>query len=144
MAITPPRRERDETRVFKKMGSALGFGGGGGAFFHDSVTAVDPSVHRAGTSYDANPGDRIVPRDNNESGPMIREDIAAGNRKARDAWVENTNKQIREKGKTPIIRIDSDPTRMYDFSDTDDVSDAEISEIDEGNPLPRKRKRRRR
>jgi hypothetical protein len=57
---------------------------------------------------------------------------------------EKDNAQKRSEGKTPLIRIDSNPTRMYDFSGTDDVSDAEISEIDEGNPLPRKRKRRRR
>lgn len=86
----PRRRERDETRVF-----------------NNNVRVVDPKVHRSGTSYDKNPGDRIVPRDNNESGPMVREDIAAGNRKAHDAWVENTNKQTREKGKTKTLRIDS-------------------------------------
>jgi hypothetical protein len=98
----PRRRERDETRVFKKMGDALGVSGEG-----DSVRVVDPKVHRSGTSYDKNPGDRIIPRDNNESGPMVREEVAAGNRKAHDAWVENTNKKAREKGKTKIVRVDS-------------------------------------
>ena len=98
----PRRRERDETRVFKKMGEALGVSSAG-----DSVRVVDPKAHRSGTSYDKNPGDRIVPRDNNESGPMVREDVAAGNRRAREAWIENSNKQDREKGKTKIVRVDS-------------------------------------
>lgn len=98
----PRRRERDETRVFKKMGEALGVSSEG-----DGVRVVDPKVTRPGTSYDKNPGDRIIPRDNNESGPMVREDIAAGNRRVNDAWVENTNKQAREKGKTKIVRVDS-------------------------------------
>jgi hypothetical protein len=87
---TPPRRERDENRVF-----------------NNNVRVVDPKVTRPGTSYDKNPGDRIVPRDNNESGPMVREDIAAGNRKAHDKWVENTNKQAREEGKTPVVKVNS-------------------------------------
>jgi hypothetical protein len=73
----------------------------------NSVRVVDPRVHRNGTSYDNNPGDRIVPRDNNESGPMVGEWVAAGNRKAHDAWVENINKQAREKGKVIPIRIES-------------------------------------
>ena len=123
----PRRRERDETRVFKKMGVALtGFTTGRPdpndpdsvqdaeitprikyANAGNSVRVVDPKVTRPGTSYDKNPGDRIVPRDNNESGPMVREDIAAGNRRVNDAWVENINKKTREKGKTKIVRVDS-------------------------------------
>ena len=123
----PRRRERDETRVFKKMGVALtGFTTGRPdpndpdsvqdaeitprikyANAGNSVRVVDPKVTRPGTSYDKNPGDRIVPRDNNESGPMVREDVAAGNRRAHDAWVEHTNKKDREKGKTKIVRVDS-------------------------------------
>ena len=87
---TPRRRENDPQRVFS-----------------NNVRVVDSTEHRAGTSYYMNPGDRIVPRDNNESGPMVREDVAAGNRKAHDAWVENTNKQDRKKGKTPVIKINS-------------------------------------
>ena len=126
---TPPRRERDETRVFKKMGDALPLHMMGVPadpnkpdgiqdvdlisasdkypITNGSVRVVDPKVTRPGTSYDKNPGDRIVPRDNNKSGPMVREDVAAGNRKAHDAWVENTNKKAREKGKTKIVRVDS-------------------------------------
>jgi hypothetical protein len=124
---TPRRRERDERRKFKDLGSlqrmgyALGHGAGGA--FHDTVNVVDPKVTRPGTSYDKNSGDRIVPRDNNESGPMVREDIAAGNRKAHDAWVENTNKQKREKGKTKIVRIDSNPTREEGVEDAEVVDD---------------------
>jgi hypothetical protein len=38
---------------------------------------------------------------------MVREDIAAGNRRVNDAWVENINKKTREKGKTKIVRVDS-------------------------------------
>ncbi|CAB4174796.1 hypothetical protein UFOVP965_80 [uncultured Caudovirales phage] len=74
---------------------------------HTSVRVVDPREHRSGTSYDNNVGDRIVPRDKNESGPMVGEWVAAGNRKAHESWVENSNKQSREKGKTKVVRIDS-------------------------------------
>jgi hypothetical protein len=73
----------------------------------NNVRVVDPRVHRSGTSYDNNSGDRIVPRDNNESGPMVGEWVAAGNRRIHDSSVESFNKQTREKGKTKIIKIDS-------------------------------------
>jgi len=73
----------------------------------NNVRVVDPRVHRSGTSYDNNSGDRIVPRDNNESGPMVGEWVAAGNRRIHDSSVEHYNKQTREKGKTKIIKIDS-------------------------------------
>lgn len=43
---------------------------------------------------------------------------------------EKDNNKKRLEGKTPIVRIDTNPTRM--------------DEIDEGDPLPRKGKRRRR
>jgi hypothetical protein len=73
----------------------------------NSVRVVDPRVHRKGTSYDNNSGDRIVPRDNNESGPMVGEWVAAGNRRINDASVEHYNKKAREKGKTPVVKIRS-------------------------------------
>ena len=116
----PRRRENDPQRVF-----------------NNNVRVVDSTEHRAGTSYDKNPGDRIVPRDNNESGPMVREDVAAENRRAHDAWVENTNKKAREKGKTPVIKVNSgggaqgpSPTKKFKKGkgrpDTTGLEDAEI------------------
>lgn len=47
--------------------------------------------------------------------------------------IEKDNNKKRLEGKTPIIRIDSNPQ--------EDVSDAEIK--DDGSPLPKRKRRRR-
>ena len=73
----------------------------------NSVRVVDPRVHRSGTSYDNNSGDRISPRDNNESGPMIGEKFVKQNRAIRNAHIEKRNSRARSEGKTPVIKIDS-------------------------------------
>jgi hypothetical protein len=73
----------------------------------NSVRVVDPRVHRSGTSYDNNSGDKIVPRDNNESGPMIGERFAEQNRYLHDTFVETRNAKQRAEGKTPVVKIDS-------------------------------------
>jgi hypothetical protein len=48
---------------------------------------------------------------------------------------EKDNAQKRSEGKTPLIRIDSNPTRMRE-QEENDVSDAEV--VDDGKPLSRK------
>jgi hypothetical protein len=72
-----------------------------------AVRVVSPEVHRGGTSYDKSSGDRIVPRDNNESGPMVTELVASQNRYSKERSVEHNNKKDRERGKTKVVRIDS-------------------------------------
>jgi hypothetical protein len=73
----------------------------------NSVRVVDPRVHRKGTSYDKNSGDRIAPRDNNGSGPMIAEKVVKQNRALHNAHIEKGNSRARAEGKTPVIKIDS-------------------------------------
>ena len=73
----------------------------------NSVRVVDPRLHRQGSSYDNNSGDRIAPRDNNESGPMIGEKFVKQNSAIRDVLIEKRNSRARAEGKTPVIKIDS-------------------------------------
>jgi glutamate mutase epsilon subunit len=73
----------------------------------NSVRVVDPRVHRTGASSDNNSGDRIVPRDNNESGPMINENLVKLRRDLSDYSLEKINSRARAEGKTPVIKIDS-------------------------------------
>jgi hypothetical protein len=104
----PQRRERDETRVFKKMGDALGFPSSLGEYLSDSPVRVQSRPYSdSGPSplWHGTEGQRMATaaRDSNVDTDAEREAKHA----LREEDIEKTNAHNRKKGRTPVVRIDS-------------------------------------